>query len=303
MTGRKTTSVAPTEKPVFDDAQAKSDVALLPESANVSTLFVDAVDLGKQIGRMETAALFGNISDKIRLVAYEKAKESRSYIKIINPETGNHFQNIDEFCKAHLGRSARRLEQLLANRKTVGDEIYEQSEQLGLRQKDYNAINALPSDDKALIQEAIAETTSREEVINLLQEMAARHYKEKESLSQQNQDKDVVVQSKQRLIDHQADQLDELSAKARFVATCTPSEKLEGIRTELLQYATAIELNLVNQLAPAFAALKAHLAEHGGECDAYLSGSLGQIERAVREIRENFGLLRAEDVAPWANLD
>lgn len=113
--------------------------------------------------------------------------------------------------------------------------------------------------------------------------------------------KDKLLADKQLKIENQNKELDELGRKARFVATASPQERYEGIRTELLAHAAGIEGALAGKLRPSFTALKEHLAEHGGECDAYLSSALGQIERAVREIREDFGLLRAEDVAPWAN--
>lgn len=122
-----------------------------------------------------------------------------------------------------------------------------------------------------------------------------------EALLQKMQSKDEVLAGKQNLVDLQAREIDRLSEKARFVATATPTQKLEGIRMELLAHAAGIEGALAGKLRPSFAALKEHLATHGGECDAYLSSALGHIERAVREIREDFGLLRAEDVAPWAS--
>jgi hypothetical protein len=115
--------------------------------------------------------------------------------------------------------------------------------------------------------------------------------------------KNKLLADKQLKIENQNKELDELGRKARFVATASPGERYEGIRVELLAHAAGIEGALANRLRPSFVALREHLAEHGGECDAYLSSALGQIERAVREIREDFGLLRPEDVAPWANAE
>jgi len=112
--------------------------------------------------------------------------------------------------------------------------------------------------------------------------------------------KDKLLADKTLKIENQARELDELGKKARFVATATPQERHEGIRTELLGYAAAVEGLLAGKLKPCFTALKKSVDDGGGEVDAYLSSTLGQIERAVRELREEFGLLRAEDVA-WAS--
>lgn len=112
--------------------------------------------------------------------------------------------------------------------------------------------------------------------------------------------KDKLLADKTLKIENLGKELDELGRKARFVATATPQERHEGIRTELLGYAAAVEGLLAGKLKPCFAALKKSVDEGGGEVDAYLSSTLGQIERAVSELREEFGLLRAEDVA-WAS--
>lgn len=258
----------------------------------------------RKLGQLEAFEFTRQIVDVATAQIFEELKNTKGYIGLPYKDTDGNTRQIGtfaEFCEVKLGKSYNRCLELAQNLRTLGPELYEQSEKLGLRNVDYKALRSLPGEDQALIKQAIEETKSREEVLDLLQEMAARHHNEKESLTQQLQAKDDVLLGKQKLVEHQADQIDALSEKARFIATATPSAKLEGIRTELLAHAAGIEGALAGKLAPAFAALKEHLAEHGGECDAYLSSALGQIERAVREIRESFGLLRAEDVAPWAN--
>ncbi len=301
--GRKTTEVILVTKHEIDAMQVQDDINAPAQSAELSAAFEETLELGKIVGRIEAADFYETVSLSIRLAAFNMAKKSKAYKNLTNPKTRNHFVNLEEFCQAHLQRSIRRMEQIASNHDTVGGDLFEKSEQLGLRQKDYDAIKALPSDDQVLIKRAMEDTNSREELIDLLQEMAVRNQKIQESMTQQLQSKDEVLLSKQKLVDYQADQIDTLSAKARFVLTASPSEKLDGIRTELLAHAAGIEGALAGKLAPAFTALKEHLAEHGGECDAYLSSALGQIERAVREIRESFGLLRAEDVAAWADAE
>jgi hypothetical protein len=304
--GRKPTSVEASELPALPDE-------------NVTGMLQSAEDLGagikmvlgyegsfRRLGQLEAFEFTRQIVDVATAQIFEELKNSKGYIGL--PYVGQdgitrQIGTFAEFCEVKLGKSYNRCLELSQNLRVLGPELYEQSERLGLRNVDYKALRALPGEDQALVRKAIEETGSREEVIDLLQEMAARHHGEKESFAQQLKSKDDVMLSKQKLIDYQADQIDSLSEKARFVAVASPSEKLEGIRTELLAHAAGIEGALSGKLAPCFAALKEHLAEHGGECDAYLSSTLGQIERAVREIRESFGLLRADDVVPWANAE
>ncbi|PAT41189.1 hypothetical protein CK623_02815 [Vandammella animalimorsus] len=89
---------------------------------------------------------------------------------------------MDEFCEVKLGKSYKRLQAIAANRNLIGQEAFEQAEKLGLRQVDYNAIKALPAPDQELIRRAVEEAKSRDEVLDVLQELAARNAKAREKL-------------------------------------------------------------------------------------------------------------------------
>lgn len=302
--GRKTTTVEATVLPAMTEENA-AELVQTTEDLGVGIKMVLGYEKTfVQLGRLEALEFTRRVADVATAQIFEEVKNGKAYMGLpYQDEDGNTRQigSFSEFCEVKLGKSYNRCLELSQNLRNLGPALYEQTERIGLRNIDYKALRSLPDDDQALVKKALEEGNSREDVLDLLQEMAGRHHNEKEALNQQLQSKDEVLVSKQKLVDYQADQIDTLAAKARFVATASPSEKLEGIRTELLAHAAGIEGALAGKLAPAFTALKEHLAEHGGECDAYLSSALGQIERAVREIRESFGLLRAEDVAPWAN--
>lgn len=218
-----------------------------------------------------------------------------------SPTVGDRVGTWDGFCRA-LGTSANKVNEDLLNLKEFGEEAMENLTRIGAGYREMRQYRRLPDDQKVALIEA-AKSGDKDSFIDLAEEIIARHGKEKEALNLSLSGKSELLERKQNMIDLQATQIDELGKKARFIATASPSEKLQGIRSELLEHALDVESTLVGKLRPAFAKLKEHLDEHGGECDAYLSGALGQIERAVRELREDYGLLRAEDVAPWANAD
>lgn len=109
-------------------------------------------------------------------------------------------------------------------------------------------------------------------------------------------DRDKVIAAKEAKITEQDKRIAKLQ---RRVETAPPDEVLAEIRRELLGHAVAVEGAIVNSLRPAFQALSDHIAAHGGASDEYLDGCLGQIERAVRELREEFGLTAAQ-TAQWA---
>lgn len=260
-------------------------------------------DLVNQLlGQAQAFQAAGNLLQTFGVSKLAIVKENKLYQQLAGSTTPNGLELTGtwvEFCDL-LGISDEKANQDIANLRAFGEEALEQMQRIGIGYREMKQFRRLPEDEKTALIE-VAKTGDKESFVELAEEIISKHHKEKESLTQQLQAKDDVLIGKQKLVEHQADQIDALSEKARFIATATPSAKLDGIRTELLAHAAGIEGALAGKLAPAFAALKEHLAEHGGECDAYLSSALGQVERAVREIRESFGLLRAEDVAPWAN--
>lgn len=293
----------------LDPQRLAAAVQASQELVQLQTSYDDGRDLVNQLwGQYQMADAIAKLTTVVSLTKLHEIKENKLYRALAGKTAldryGEKIADVgswDGFCRA-VGTSKSKVDEDLLNLKEFGEEAMENLSRIGAGYRELRQYRKLSDDQKTALIE-VAKTGDKENFVELAEEIFSKHAKEKETLTQQLQSRDEIVVSKQRLIDHQADQLDELSAKARFIATCTPSEKLEGIRSELLQYATAIELQLASQLAPAFAKLKEHLGEHGGECDAYLSGALGQIERQVREIRENFGLLRAEDVAVWADAD
>ncbi len=144
------------------------------------------LDLGRRLGQMETASFFSNICDEVLLSSFENAKKSKAW-RLLKDDKNQIFESFDEFCRQRFGYSYARLQQVSGNRNVIGQDAFEQAERLGLRQRDYNAIKALPAPDQELVRRAVEESTTREQVLDLLQELAARHAKEREALQAENQ--------------------------------------------------------------------------------------------------------------------
>lgn len=282
-----------------------ADQATADAVAGIESGYTEERDLVNQLlGQAQMADAFAKFSVTVTTSKLAFVKENKLYRSLAGKKTGDGHQfsgTWDDFCGL-LGRSREQVDEDIRNLKAMGEEALESMSKMGIGYRELRQYRRLPEDQKTALIE-VAKAGDKEAFVELAEEIITRHAKEKEALGQQLQSKDDVLASKQKLVDYQAEQIDTLTEKARFVAVATPSEKLDGIRTELLAHAAGIEGALANKLRPSFAAIKEHLATHGGECDAYLQSALGQIERAVREIREDFGLLREEDVAAWAEAE
>jgi DNA-binding XRE family transcriptional regulator len=262
----------------------------------------------RDLGRLEGLEFTRRVADVAVAQIFENVRTSKAYIGLpYIDEAGKPatIADFEEFCEIKLGKSYRRCLELSQNLRALGPELYEQTEKLGLRNVDYKALRALPGDEQALIKKAIEETQSRDEVLELLQEMAAKHHHEKAVLAKKVEDAEATVEAlekvsanKETLINTQARELSKLKKQ---VTTLPPDEVLAKIRAELLGYAINIESAIENELRPAFEVLTGHIAEHGGQCDTYLTGCIGQIEQRLRDLRADYGLIQ-EEVAAWAGL-
>ena len=102
---------------------------------------------GIDLGRLEAMDFLATVANSAILAIYENVKKSKAWRLLRNPTSGNgcQFESLEEFCEVKLGKSYRRMRQLAADRNLIGHEAFEQAERLGLHQRDYNAIKALPA--------------------------------------------------------------------------------------------------------------------------------------------------------------
>lgn len=191
--------------------QAEQQLAALQDSALTQQQMDEVLAAGIDLGRLEAMDFVATIANSAILAIYENVKKSKAWRLLRNPESGDgrHFESLDEFCEVKLGKSYKRLRELTFNRNLIGQEAFEQAERLGLRQRDYNAIKALPAPDQELVRRAVEEAQSRDEVLDLLQELVVRHAKEKEQLAAQAQADRAALEAKDRVLADNATKINE----------------------------------------------------------------------------------------------
>lgn len=134
------------EQHIVTDADTPGLPAVSETASQVATadaVIMDSFDAIKAIGRIETAQFYATVAEKVIAETAISLKEGKKYKGLpYQDENGNtrHVATFDEFCEAFLGKSARRIQELMQNYNVLGPALYEQAEKLGLRQRDYNAI-------------------------------------------------------------------------------------------------------------------------------------------------------------------
>lgn len=254
-----------------------------------------AFEAAKTIGQIEALLFSATVAEKAIVETFLKLKENKAYRSIqFRDADGNlrRVADLGEFCERFLKKSYRRVQEMASNYHLIGADLYETAEQIGFRQKDYTALKALPADDQAIIKQAIA-ADDRDQVIDLLQEMAARHASEKAALQAEATEAKDTAEARDQVVRKKEQRLNELEEEnhklKRRVQTTTPDEEALEVRNEADRIAFEAEHAVSANLRKAFD----HLAEFGGQHSEFMLGLITQIELACDVLRADFGLLKA----------
>ena len=290
-----TTRTAPAESPaILPEVEAR--IAAAQDQALSTTETDEVFAAGVDIGRLEALDFITTMGTSALLSIYENLKKSKGWRYMRNPKNshGGNFESLAEFCEVKLGKSYNRLQSLAGNRNLVGQDAFEQAERIGLRQVDYNAIKALPAPDQELVRRAVEESTSRDEVLDLLQELAARHSQEKQALTARAEEAEAEKTAVEQLLAEKNKALDKAKAAARRIANA-PAE--EQIAAELQELATRFHTALAyvrGDLRLGFQKLfdreQAGDAEPGSHRQV-MAGYVREIEHELAVLKSDFFLL------------
>lgn len=176
-----------TKNETFDLASLPSTELEAIKEENNAVAAADAVIMGsfdaiKALGRIEAMQFSATVAEKVIAETAISIKKSKKYKDLPYQDKNGNLRRVatfEEYCDAFLGKSYRRVMDLISNYNLLGSDLYEQAEMLGFRQKDYNALKALPADDRQIIAQAI-ESESLDNALDLMQQLAAKHQREKE---------------------------------------------------------------------------------------------------------------------------
>lgn len=197
------------------------------ELAGAEAVIMDSYEVIKQIGRIEAFEFTKHVSDVALAQTFERIKNSKKYkgLPYIDRD-GNtkHVSDLEEFCEVFLGRTARRVQQLSQNLNLLGSELYERAEVIGFKSRDYAALKALPEADQEVIKTAM-QAEDREQVLDLLQEMAARHQRDKEAAAQIKTQLENTLKAKDQVLASRHQTIDTLQQEIAKRDAITPDAK------------------------------------------------------------------------------
>ncbi|EFQ6372241.1 hypothetical protein NRD78_004714 [Salmonella enterica] len=280
-------------------AELAPDVELNPElevtqnlMATVSSQLSDERDLLNQLlGQAQMADAFAQFSLTVRTSKLAFVKENKLYRALKGKKTpdGQELSGTwDEFCRL-LGKSSQHIDEELLNLRVLGEEALESMSRMGIGYRELRQFRRLPEDQKSALIE-VAKEGDKTALLELAEEMIAKHAKEKEDLKTDLEISRQTLAEKKDEISILKAQADELKAKlTRRATTETPDEEGQALETEATGSKSGVLSALVN-LKCGFEALAEHAERTGINHTHIMAGLLDDIEARVIDMRHQFDL-------------
>jgi len=308
--GRTKTEADIQEFPVTEIVEKNTAELVVAMDANdiANAIVADKFDVFKAIGRIEAAQFYETISEKLIVETAINVRQGKKY-KGLTFNSGGKTETIstfDQFCEVFLGKTGRRITQLISNYNQLGPDLYEQAESLGFRQRDYNALKALPEDDRQLIAQAIEEE-SLDKALDLMQEMAAKHYRDKETLTKTIKDQADTLEARNDVIKAKSDEINKKWEKIQLLENAQrnaiteldmPGEKrLMSLQDYARTITAKIEASLRSEIVQLMNEFDGQLPKH---MQLAVAQSLGLIITAAYGVAGDLAIAPQLDVATAA---
>ena len=251
------------------------------------------------LGMIRAFDVVGKFVTVTNLKILHDIKESKKYKGLVKKLPDGKVvtvTNWSEYCQ-FLPVSKDTIDQHLMMLKEFGEDFLSRAQDIGMGLRDMRKLRSLPdeSDRNLIIEATQQENLTRDDVLELMEEMAAKHAKEKSDLSSQLVDakEDLeaarkVSATKQETIDDLNHQLEKTRKK---LADADPEKIGEELHATLNAAQTGVR-SALTQIQPVLAQLIEHGQANGVDHAPTMVGCLNQIIRDCEYLRETYGLPR-----------
>lgn len=256
---------------------------------------VTAFDLGQQVGRIQALRFISAVAEKPLVETFIQIRDSKKYKDIQIQAPDGNFRTAEdffEFCDLVFGKSYKALAEMAQNYETLGGELFEQAERIGLRRNEYRALRALPDDEQKLVQLTLAEAGDRESVADLIHELADRHAQERAALRKDLDDAQADLKAKDKVLADKSEQLDAARAKIERRAVMPEAEREKDFEQSLND--TTLEvIGAMQKLRGPLAAVSEEFADVPEGLLAACGGALSRVLAELEIIARTYGLALA----------
>lgn len=231
-----------------EQAKEIDTVEALSVSNSRGDMITESMGIGVMIGRIQALQGQAKMSSAVSLATIKKIKDTKEYkhLRGMKVPTVGGFKVLtgtwDEFCSL-VGSSKSTIHEQLNNLEAFGEDALNAMKSLGMSTRDLRQLKSLPDESvKAIVDGAEIKVANKDEAIELIEEMAVKHRKEKQTLQKEVATLSQEKQSTDRLLADKDKKINELSKQLDTPLTSVQRlEKEEDLNKQLLN-----ELNLAS---------------------------------------------------------
>jgi len=226
-----------------DLAEQQMENQALIEGAEKSELaqYSEGRDLVNQmLGQAQLARSLSKFTDVVSLQTLKRIKENKLYqhlkgVSMLDPK-GNRIPNVGNwagFCRL-LGTTASKVDEDLLNLRVLGEEAMDGLKSIGAGYRELRKLRQLPDEERELIiQGEAVQVGDKDALVELIEDMAARHAKEKEALSQQAEESRQELEASRRVTQDKSNRIAELEEQLHRRQNLTPDQRVGELSKRL----------------------------------------------------------------------
>ena len=262
----------------------------------------ELVELAIGIGAMQAFDLIGKFTAASQVATFKRIRESKQINKLAIRMPDGRVATCDsmrEACPILFGRSYDTMLREEDSYDLLGEKAYEVASRLGLNRSALRATRALPPEKLELVRIAIADGSTKAEVLSVIEDLA-------EKVQQAEAAADEVkaeLKASEEVLATKNKTIDRLQRDLKRIEQLPPDEQLAGIKKE----AIGLQSETIGLVRGGLrqALIKLNDAPDEASKVAFMVGLVGAVYVELDALRDEFGLsLAAVDTTPewerWA---
>lgn len=215
-------------------------------AATMSAISAEKLEMNQLLGRIQAVQAIGGMLEALSLSQLQAIKEQKTYkqlqgqTKAINGTTYD-LGTWEGFCQG-IGSSRRAVDEKLQSLQLLGETALENAQNLGMTTRELRKLRKLdPSDQNVIIGELEASIGDKDAIVELIENMSAKHTKDKEALQAKiNEEKaereasDKVIAGKDKKINELSKALAREEAASPYDKALTYAEEISKLEVAML---------------------------------------------------------------------
>ncbi|MEF9994645.1 MAG: hypothetical protein RR771_09540 [Acinetobacter sp.] len=172
---------------------------------------IEQIQLSEKVGVIKATSFFKKLLTVSEIKFLSEIKETKQYKGLKVLDSAGKLLTVStwaEFCDS-MGKSHQHVDEEIRNLGLFGEDFLETSQRMSLGYRDLRKLRKLDDADREVIINGEAvKTEDRESLIDLIEEMSAKHAKEKETFNKKVADLEADVEAKDQVLKTKNDKLD-----------------------------------------------------------------------------------------------